>query len=731
MRSRALALSCLIALSFQTLAVAAAGSRSRIGESYLPVASSMLLPATSGGQEPKAAASSSPTQTTDEAAAAEILDKYVAAIGGRDVLKSNKNVEEQVEQEVFGSTNKVYSIRETTGLRRFYARAEGPNGTIETGFDGKRVWQKTPFFRGYLSESDRQARAALRSGSQHPLWDYKNSGKKYVRRANETIDGKEYLVVATTETNPFDEQVPVKYYFDPATYLLRRSVIGDQIKNTVTVEDYRKVEGRMVPFTQVTTNPQATIKRTTKSIKYDVPVDDARFEYGDGSANAKADAAAASTTRLGEVTTSSADAETKPAVTTRPAESNTTRPAKRFAAEEVIPEELRTETFEFVWKTVNDTYWDKSFNGVNWQSVHDKYASMVKPAQKSEDFHRLLDQMLGELKESHFKIIPPDRVRTLGSRMDDVQPGGIGIDLRWVDRQLLVTELRKDFPAAAAGIRKGFVVTKINGKTPDQLFEEFQKKNPGFHAKEGLVRVRAAGQELAGKANTQIKLEVLDDKDKLVVVELTRKAVPLGNALEFESRKLEGNIGYLTFNVFIGDAVAKFQAALREFHDSKAVIIDLRGNPGGVGSMAATMANSIFSGAGSLGVSRFRYETQQFSYKGSGRDAYMGKIVIVVDENSVSTSEVFAGGLQENGRVTVVGTTTAGAVLPSLQSILPTGGVLQHVISDFKTPKGIVLEGRGVIPDIVARPTRAALLGGHDVAFERAVEFISPVSSKQ
>src|ERR1700730_11492740 len=294
MRSRALALSCLIALSFQTRAAAAAGS-------------SIIWPATLKVQEPKAAVPASPTQTTDEAAAAEICERAAAAIGGRDVFKSNKNVEEQVEQEVFGMTSKVFSIRETTGLRRFYTRAEGQNGTIETGFDGKRAWRKTAFFRGYLSESDQQAKVALRSGSQRPLWDYRNSGKKYSRRANETVDGKEYLVVATTETTPLDEQVPAKYYFDPATNLLSRTVIGDQIKSTITVDDYRKVEGRLVPFTQVNTTPQATIKRTIKSIKYDVPVDDARFEYAEGSANA-------------EVTAGSADAETKPAVSTRPTE---------------------------------------------------------------------------------------------------------------------------------------------------------------------------------------------------------------------------------------------------------------------------------------------------------------------------------------------------------------------------------------------------------------------------
>ena len=72
----------------------------------------------------------------------------------------------------------------------------------------------------------------------------------------------------------------------------------------------------------------------------------------------------------------------------------------------------------------------------------------------------------------------------------------------------------------------------------------------------------------------------------------------------------------------------------------------------------------------------------------------------------------------------MIGTTTAGAVLPSLVEILPTGGALVYVVSNFQTPNGTVLEGRGVIPDIVVQLTRAGLLGGHDAPLERAKEVI-------
>ena len=95
-----------------------------------------------------------------------------------------------------------------------------------------------------------------------------------------------------------------------------------------------------------------------------------------------------------------------------------------------------------------------------------------------------------------------------------------------------------------------------------------------------------------------------------------------------------------------------------------------------------------------------------------------------MDHGSGSTSEVFSSGMQEIGRATVVGTTSAGAVLPSVFEKLPTGAIFQYAISDFRTPKNILLEGRGVEPDIEAKQTRKALLEGRDAQLDRAVEII-------
>ncbi len=330
--------------------------------------------------------------------------------------------------------------------------------------------------------------------------------------------------------------------------------------------------------------------------------------------------------------------------------------------------------------------------------------------------------MIGELRRSHFKVLPPDNVRTIGSQAGKVKQGSVGLKLRWIDAQLLVVDVDEDSHAYAAGIRKGFAVTKINNKTPDEIYAAYKQKNTGFQFREELGRTRAAGEQLAGKADAKVELEVLNEKNAPLRLTLARKERPLNSGNGFTSKLLDQNTGYIKFDIFLGDVLEKFQAAVREFRNTKALIIDLRGNPGGIGQLAPAIASSISATDGSLGSFQFRYQTQSMAYKGTGANAYKGRIMLLVDESSGSTSEVFAGGLQESGRATVIGATTAGAVLPSIPALLPTGGALVYVVSNFQTPKGIVLEGRGVNPDVAVKPSRADLLAGRDTVLQRAIE---------
>jgi carboxyl-terminal processing protease len=166
--------------------------------------------------------------------------------------------------------------------------------------------------------------------------------------------------------------------------------------------------------------------------------------------------------------------------------------------------------------------------------------------------------------------------------------------------------------------------------------------------------------------------------------------------------------------------MSRIKDTIRSMHDAPGIIIDLRGNPGGIGGMAAGIAGVLETKQTSLGVMRMRVGYNNFAVFPQP-NPYTGPIVVVTDGGSASTSEIFAAGMQELGRATVVGERTMGAALPSVFFKLPTGAIFQYAIADFKTPKGVMVEGRGVVPDIEVKLTRKALLEGRDPQLEAAL----------
>jgi carboxyl-terminal processing protease len=157
----------------------------------------------------------------------------------------------------------------------------------------------------------------------------------------------------------------------------------------------------------------------------------------------------------------------------------------------------------------------------------------------------------------------------------------------------------------------------------------------------------------------------------------------------------------------------------------RALVLDLRGNPGGVGPMSMPVARLIMSEPGTLGVLQMRGFEQNFKIDPEG-DPFAGPVALLVDEGTASTSEIFAQGLQDLGRVTVVGGgPSAGAALPSLIEELPGGAVLQYVVGDYHSPKGIVVEGKGVQPDLLVDENRQDFVGGGAPVLRAAVEHLT------
>jgi len=285
-------------------------------------------------------------------------------------------------------------------------------------------------------------------------------------------------------------------------------------------------------------------------------------------------------------------------------------------------------------------------------------------------------------------------------------------------------------------LKTGFVIEKIDGKTTKELLAPVEAsftKRTLPEAQKRIYRERILMNYFGGNTETKSKIEVLDGKNQRQVLEVTRTerknemSQAMGNfpaqEVIFESKRLESNIGYIRFNMWVIPQMPKLREAIRSMKDAKGIIFDLRGNPGGVGGMATGIAGLLVKEQTSLGSMKSRSNEMKFIVYPQA-EIYDGKIVILTDYGTGSTSEVFAAGLQEIGRAKVIGETSAGAVLPSVFDKLPTGAIFQYAISDYKSPKNILIENRGVIPDTEIKLTRQTLLAGRDIQIEEAIKQI-------
>ncbi|HEX8267854.1 MAG TPA: S41 family peptidase [Pyrinomonadaceae bacterium] len=396
---------------------------------------------------------------------------------------------------------------------------------------------------------------------------------------------------------------------------------------------------------------------------------------------------------------------------------------------------LRRESFEKVWTTVNEKHFDPTFGGVDWKKMREVYEPKALAAKSDAEFYRVLQMMLGELGQSHFNVVPPEaQIET--ENKENGGNGSLGIELKRIDGKAVVFRVRADLPAAKNGIKPGFAILKIGDKTVEEILTPINaalEKRHGTEGQKQFTRERVLERFLDGTPGSTVKIEVLNEKDGRQTLTLQRAAekveysLPLGNfppqPVEFETRRLENGIGYIRFNIWVMPQLAKIRAAINEMKDAPGIVFDVRGNVGGLGVLAAGITGNLVTEQTSLGSLKFRAAEQKFiAYPQA--DSYKGKVVVLTDGGSASTSEIFAAGLQATKRAKTVGETTMGAVLASLFDRLPTGAIFQYAISDYKSPGDVLIEGRGVKPDVEARLTRESLLAGRDLQIDAAVREI-------
>jgi carboxyl-terminal processing protease len=394
------------------------------------------------------------------------------------------------------------------------------------------------------------------------------------------------------------------------------------------------------------------------------------------------------------------------------------------------------DAFEQVWSTVRERVPQLQESGLDWEQIREEFAPRVRNAEDREEVRAILTEMLSKLGQSHLAILPAeaaDAVLTPGGD-DGGPPGSAGLSVRVLDGRAVVVDVVPGGAADQAGLAPGWALRGIDGEPLAPMLERISESYAGSTLAD-LMLSRAVEGRLDGPVGGTRTVDVLDGADQARRVTLTL-GKPRGELTRFgrlpptpvwvSFQRLGGDVGHLAFNAFLdpGRLMPAFEEAITSCGECTGIVLDLRGNPGGIAAMSMGLAGWFVSERGRyLGTMKRPEATIRFAIFPRA-EPFTGPLAVLVDGLTGSTAEILAGGLQDIGRARIFGTRTAGAALPSVIHRLPTGDGFQFPIASYRSAEGDALEGRGVTPDEVVVPTRDGLLEGRDPALDAAVDWL-------
>jgi carboxyl-terminal processing protease len=398
------------------------------------------------------------------------------------------------------------------------------------------------------------------------------------------------------------------------------------------------------------------------------------------------------------------------------------------------------ETFDAVWKIVRDSHFDPNFDVDAWDRVSTELRPKAVAAATPGELRAVLRDMLGRLGLSHFAVIPA----TPDAPTDHADLGGVpGFDTRLIGRDLVVSSVDPDGAAAAAGVRPGWIVRSVAGTPTTAILTGVSDEMPARLAE--VEAWRASIMRLRGPYGSTVDVTFDTGAGAVETKSITRKAeggvpVTVGSLptmfvrVSSSMKQTPGGhkAGVIGFNVWMASVDPEFQRAVDQYRGADGIVIDLRGNPGGLAAMVMGIAGHFTPNRDTLGVMKtkaaqplkFNANPRLVDGQGQRVQPFAGPVAILVDGMTGSASECFAGGMQSIGRAKVFGQTSMGQALPALFDKLPNGDVLIHAWGDFVTGTGVRIEGRGVVPDVPVALTRASLLEGRDATLDAALAWI-------
>jgi len=371
---------------------------------------------------------------------------------------------------------------------------------------------------------------------------------------------------------------------------------------------------------------------------------------------------------------------------------NSFEPLEPALAEEKAPSRREfspQELYHRAWGIIKDSYFDQKFgallaasNGQDWNRWDHKYDGKLK---NQEDAEKAIETMLASLGDPYTRFL---NAENFGDEKLQIQAKlfGVGMQLGMnKEHKVVVIAPIDNTPASKAGMHSG-----------DEIVEVDSKPVKGQSLDQVVKQIR-------GERNTKVSITYMRGTKKDVVA-LVRDEIPIKSVVACQM--LPGDIGYIRLDSFISqkanDEMKKAIGELREKNDkhgpAKALILDLRNNPGGLLANAIDIANMFLDkGVIVSTIDADGYKTSQLATRSSFKTDLPA--VLLINKGSASASEILSGALRDNQRAKLVGQTSFGKGLVQAINNLGNGTGVNVTIARYLTPNDTDIHRTGIVPD--------------------------------
>lgn len=420
--------------------------------------------------------------------------------------------------------------------------------------------------------------------------------------------------------------------------------------------------------------------------------------------------------------------------------------------EKELTRQQRKENYEYFGEVFDKQYCFFEIKKIDWEILYNKYLPLIKNCQTDKVFFLLLEMVAAELQDEHIWIDNPTP--------NIYSERGVDFDVDYIEGKCMVTFVHDTSQSYNLGLREGMEILTINNKTIPEIEKEIWYKiydHKYSNRISSTIRYVFHKNDLFDSLNVKFRNNNNKSFDILLPLEkrkfqpwYTKFAETYLDSIKFmqyvKHGVIQDRIGYIRISKWVweggwwnfiklkvlrhptGIVVTEFNKALEELKNTRGLIIDLRGNPGGGDPPAQYVASRFLTRKTLEGYYNYRdgdfKGMEEIWNKPGGEWQYTKPVILLTDSRNLSTSESFIATMKEMNHITVIGDTTNGTTGPPQSYKLPCGVKFQVTNAVYYLPDGTIPEWKGIPPDITIRQTIKDIKYKRDTVLEYAIRYL-------